>query len=160
MLTACMKAGGRVELADFTTDLLPEPLQYHIYLPPCYDEQTDHYYPVLYLVHGKNSTDSQWVNFGVPDTLDRLVANGEMPPFLVVMPRDRIWNEPTVDNFGEAVVQSLVPWVDEHYRTLPEREYRAIGGLSWAAGRFISGSHTPSCSAPWARTAASYLTPM
>lgn len=129
-LTACMKAKGRVDIEDFTTDLLPQPLQYHIYLPPCYDEETNRYYPVLYLIHGKNDTDSQWVNLGVPDTLDRLVAKGELPPFIVVMPRDRVWYEPAADNFGLAVVQLLVPWVDEHYRTLPDRKYRAIGGLS------------------------------
>ncbi len=129
-LSACMQAKGRVEIEDFTTDLLPDPLQYHIYLPPCYDEESDRRYPVLYLIHGKNDTDSQWVNLGVPDTLDRLVLNGELPPFIVVMPRDRVWYEPVADPFGLAVVQSLLPWVDEHYRTLPERKYRAIGGLS------------------------------
>ncbi len=129
-LTRCMKVGGRVELEHITTDLLPEPLAYRIYLPPCYDEEAARHYPVLYLIHGKDSTDSQWDNLGVPETLDRLVVNGEVPPFLVVMPRDRVWYEPTVDNFGQAVVQTLLPWVDEHYRTLPERQYRAIGGLS------------------------------
>jgi len=129
-LAACMKAKGRVDIEDFTTDLLPQPLQYHIYLPPCYDEETDRSYPVLYLIHGKNDTDSQWVNLGVPDTLDRLVAKGELTPFIVVMPRDRVGYEPAADNFGLAVVQLLVPWVDEHYRTLPDRRYRAIGGLS------------------------------
>jgi len=129
-LTACMKAKGRVEIEDFTTDLLPQPLQYHIYLPPCYDKDTGRSYPVLYLIHGKNDPDSQWVNLGVPETLDRLVAKSELAPFIVVMPRDRVWYEPAADNFGLAVVQLLVPWVDERYRTLPDRKYRAIGGLS------------------------------
>jgi enterochelin esterase-like enzyme len=130
-LTACMDADGHVETEQFTTDLLPEPMVYRIYLPPCYDEETSRYYPVLYLIHGKNASDMQWDYLGVPEALDRLTAKGDLPAFLVVMPRDRIWTEPTVDNFGLAMVQSLIPWVDEHYRTLPEREYRAIGGLSW-----------------------------
>jgi enterochelin esterase-like enzyme len=130
ILAACMQAKGGVDIEDISTDLLPQPLQYHIYLPPCYNVETGRRYPVLYLIHGKDATDSQWVNLGVPDTLDRLVANGELAPFIVVMPRDWVWNEPVADNFGLAVVQVLVPWVDEHYRTLPERSYRAIGGLS------------------------------
>jgi enterochelin esterase-like enzyme len=46
------------------------------------------------------------------------------------MPRDRVWREPTEDNFGLAVEQSLIPWVDEYYRTFPDRAHRAIGGLS------------------------------
>jgi enterochelin esterase-like enzyme len=129
-LTACMQAKGGVDIEDISTSLLPQPLQYHIYLPPCYDQQTERHYPVLYLIHGKDATDSQWVYLGVPDTLDQLVANGELAPFIVVMPRDRVWYEPVADNFGLAVVQVLVPWVDEHYRTLPDRSNRAIGGLS------------------------------
>jgi enterochelin esterase-like enzyme len=129
-LRAYIATQGHVEIEDLTTDLLPQPLQYHIYLPPCYDEQTDRYYPVLYLIHGKDATDSQWVYLGATGAIDRLVAKGELPPFIVVMPRDRVWYEPVADNFGLAVVQLLVPWVDAHYRTLPERQYRAIGGLS------------------------------
>jgi enterochelin esterase-like enzyme len=125
-----MQAGGRVEFDQYTTDLLPDPLAYHVYLPPCYDEQAERRYPVLYLVHGKNAAETQWINLGVPVTLDRLAESGELSPFIVVMPRDRIWADPTVDRFGQAVVESLVPRVDELYRTLADREHRAIGGLS------------------------------
>ncbi len=35
--------------------------------------------------------------------------------------------------FGQVLVESLIPYVDEHYRTLPDREYRAVGGLSRGA---------------------------
>jgi enterochelin esterase-like enzyme len=84
----------------------------------------------LYLIHGQSYTDNHWDQLGVPDTADRLIAQGEFDPFIVVMPRDRVWLEPTEDNFGRAVEQSLIPWVDEHYRTIPDREHRAVGGLS------------------------------
>jgi enterochelin esterase-like enzyme len=129
-LTACMKAGGRVEVKEFTTVLLPNPMVYRIYLPPCYDEQTEQSYPVLYLIHGQTYSDTQWDRLGVPEIADRLIASGEVAPFIVVMPRDRVWSEPTEDHFGLAVEQSLIPWVDEHYRTLSDREHRAVGGLS------------------------------
>lgn len=136
-LTPCMKAGGKVEVFEFTTTLLPDPLVYRIYLPPCYDEQPERAFPVLYLIHGQTYSDTQWDRLGVPETADRLIAAGEVAPFIVVMPRDRVWLEPTKDHFGLAVEQSLIPWIDEHYRTLPERDFRAIGGLSrggaWAA---------------------------
>ncbi len=128
-----MRAGGKVEVYEFTTSLLPDPLVYRIYLPPCYDEEIERSYPVLYLIHGQTYTDTQWDRLGVPETADRLIAAGEVGPFIVVMPRDRIWLEPTEDNFGLAVEQSLVPWVDEHYRTIPDRAHRAIGGLSRGA---------------------------
>ena len=129
-LVECMKAGGRIEIKEFTTVLLPNPLVYRIYLPPCYDEEINRSYPVLYLIHGQTYSDTQWDRLGVPETADRLITSGEAAPFIVVMPRDRVWKEPTEDNFGLAVEQSLIPWVDEHYRTLPDRGHRAIGGLS------------------------------
>lgn len=129
-LTECMKAGGRIDVNEFNTTLLPDPLVYRIYLPPCYDEQLDRSYPVLYLIHGQSSSDTQWDRIGAPEIADRLIASGEAAPFIIVMPRDRIWKEPTEDNFGLAVEQSLIPWVDEHYRTMPDRVHRAIGGLS------------------------------
>jgi enterochelin esterase-like enzyme len=125
-----MLVGGRVEVYEFTTTLLRDPLVYRVYLPPCYDEHAEQFYPSLYLIHGQTYSDTQWDRLGVPETADRLIRNGEVPPFIVVMPRDRVWLEPTEDNFGKAVVQALVPWIDEHYRTLPDREHRAIGGLS------------------------------
>jgi len=128
-----MQAGGRVEVNEFTTILLPNPLVYRIYLPPCYDEKQEQAYPVLYLIHGQTYSDTQWDRLGVPEVADRLIQTGDTPPFIVVMPRDRVWLEPTEDNFGKAVEQSLVPWIDEHYRTIPDRKHRAIGGLSRGA---------------------------
>jgi len=129
-LTACMKAGGSVEVSEFTTILLPNPMVYRIYLPPCYYEEPEQSYPVLYLIHGQTYSDTQWDRLGVPETADRLIAADDVAPFIVVMPRDRVWREPTEDNFGLAVEQSLIPWVDDHYRTIPDRAHRAIGGLS------------------------------
>lgn len=129
-LPACLSRGGKVEVYEFTTSLLPDPLVYRIYLPPCYDENVTQSYPVLYLIHGQTYTDTQWDRLGVPEMADKLIVSGEAPPFIVVMPRDRVWLEPTEDKFGLAVEQSLVPWIDDHYRTIPDRANRAIGGLS------------------------------
>lgn len=128
-----MQAGGKVDVYEFSTVLLPDPLIYRIYLPPCYDEEPSRKFPVLYLIHGQTFSDTQWDRLGVPESADRLIASGEVSPFIVVMPRDRVWTEPTVDNFGLAVEQSLIPWIDEHYRTIPDRANRAIGGLSRGA---------------------------
>ena len=126
----CLSRGGTVEVYEFTTNLLPDPLVYRIYLPPCYDEDVAQSYPVLYLIHGQTYSDTQWDRLGVPEIADKLIASGEVTPFIVVMPRDRVWLEPTEDNFGLAVEQSLIPWIDDHYHTIPDRAHRAIGGLS------------------------------
>jgi enterochelin esterase-like enzyme len=127
---ACLRAGGRVEVFEFTTPLLRDPLIYRIYLPPCYDEDTQQAYPVLYLIHGQTYSDTQWDRLGVPEAANKLIASGQASAFIVVMPRDRVWLEPTEDDFGLAVEQALVSWIDEYYRTIPDRAHRAVGGLS------------------------------
>jgi enterochelin esterase-like enzyme len=103
-------------------------------LPPCYDQLPDSEYPVLYLIHGQSFDDTQWDKLGVDEKADELIAEGEILPLIMVMPRDRLWTQPTEDLFGEAVIEVLIPWIDENYRTKTEREFRAIGGLSRGAG--------------------------
>jgi enterochelin esterase-like enzyme len=131
---ACWDEGGRIEQGDLRTELLPLPLGYRVYLPPCYDELLDKKYPVLYLIHGQNFNDDQWDRLGVDEKADELIAAGEIPAFMIVMPRDRSWSQPTEDKFGQVVADQLLPWIDQSYRTHAEREYRAIGGLSRGAG--------------------------
>jgi enterochelin esterase-like enzyme len=130
----CWSQGGRVEKEQLHSDLLPLPLEFKLYLPPCYDQLPAHRYPVLYLIHGQSNSDEQWDQLGADESADALIAAGQVAPFLIVMPRDRVWTQPTQDNFGEALIQDLLPWIDDHYRTLPDRAHRAIGGLSRGAG--------------------------
>jgi enterochelin esterase-like enzyme len=122
--------GGWIETGALETSLLREPLEFRVYLPPCYLEEPGVVYPVLYLIHGQSYTDDQWERLGVSEIADTLIASGELPPFLIVMPRDRRWSEPAEDLFGRAVVEALIPWIDEQYATQPDRAWRAIGGLS------------------------------
>ena len=131
---ACWDEGGRIELGEVRTNLLPLPLSYRIYLPPCYDQMEAARYPVLYLIHGQNFNDDQWDRLGVDESADALIAADEMPPLLIVMPRDRSWSQPTEDKFGQVVAEQLLPHIDQNYRTKPQSAYRAIGGLSRGAG--------------------------
>ena len=127
---ACLASPGRFETGSLDTGLLRNPLEYRLFLPPCYDELPHQAYPVLFLIHGQSYTDDQWQRLGAGDIAAQLSSSGELPPFIIVMPRDRLWSEPTEDKFGQAVVEELIPWIDASYRTLPERQYRAVGGLS------------------------------
>jgi enterochelin esterase-like enzyme len=131
----CSETTGELEHLQLDdSPLAPEPLRFIVYTPPCYQAETDRYYPVLYLIHGQLSTEEQWVHLGVPARMDALTAAGEIPPFLVVMPFDKSSALPDNDPFGLAVINDLIPWIDAHYRTLAIRPYRAIGGLSRGAG--------------------------
>ncbi len=109
-------------------------MEYLVYLPPCYDDFLSQKYPVLYLIHGQNYDHFQWDNLGINETADQLISTDMIPPLIIVMPRDRNWAQPTEDNFGQVLVNELIPIIDRNYRTIPDREHRAVGGLSRGAG--------------------------
>lgn len=129
----CLRQGGRYEYGSLQSELLPLPLEYAVYIPPCYDSNQGQRYPVLYLIHGQSYTHDQWDRLGIDEVADHLIAMGELAPFMIILPRDRSWTQPTQDGFGEALATDLLPHIDSVYRTLPDRAYRAIGGLSRGA---------------------------
>ncbi len=126
--TPCHETTGDVFSIDIPSRTVGYTIDTHVYLPPCYDASTDRY-PVLYLIHGLNFTDDQWVRLGAPDAADALLAKGEIGPLIIVMPRDRF----DVD-FEPLLVDDVVPYVDANYRTVTNRLARAIGGLSRGGG--------------------------
>jgi enterochelin esterase-like enzyme len=151
----CWKQGGKIEISSLPSKILPPSLDFRIYSPPCYDQQASRRYPVLYLFHGQRFNDDQWDRLGVGEVMDRLVAAGEIAPFIIVMPRDRYDGIPDEDHFPQAIVEELVPYIDNAYRTQADRFHRAVGGLSrgggWAIHLGISnwelfgalGAHSP-----------------
>lgn len=130
----CLSRGGEMIESTLPTNLIRLPLDYRIYLPPCYKQHIEQHYPLLVLVHGQSYSDDQWDRLGVDEVIDSLVMSGDLPPFIVLMPRDRYGGEPTENNFARVVVEELLPLVDSTYRTIPDRQYRAVGGLSRGAG--------------------------
>ena len=110
------------------------PQEYLIYLPSCYDEQPDRRYPVLYLLHGQTYTADQWIRLGAVQALDKLIRSRKAQPFIIVFPNDRYWYTETGSGFGDRVVNALIPYIDNNYRTGPNRDQRAIGGMSRGAG--------------------------
>jgi len=128
----CLTEPGRVE-EGVVQETVP-PQAYLIYLPPCYDELSDQRYPVLYMLHGQTYTDDQWVRLGAVEVMNRLLLQDEIAPFIIVFPDDRYWNVQAGPGFGGRLVDHLVPYIDQNYRTLADREHRAIGGLSRGAG--------------------------
>jgi enterochelin esterase-like enzyme len=128
--TPACSAPGTLEPQQLTSASMPAPLRFLVYLPPCYAERTGLRYPVLYLFHGAFYDENQWVRLGAPAAADRLISSGETPPFIIVMPFDPYNYQPYEYGFDEAFLKDLLPYVDAHYRTLPDRTRRAVGGLS------------------------------
>jgi enterochelin esterase-like enzyme len=129
---ACLANPGRVE--EGRLDSTNPPQEFRIYLPPCYDEKTDQRYPVLYLLHGQTYTDDQWIRLGAVNIIDQLILSGGAIPFIIVFPDDHYWNLPPGPGFGQRLVDVLIPYIDANYRTFPDRNQRAIGGMSRGAG--------------------------
>jgi len=127
---------GTVEVVKYRTTAGGEK-QMHLYLPPDYATATDRRYPVLYLVHGGGENDSHWTKSGFTHRiLDNLIADGKARPMIVVMPNASDLFTGTPPKLGEddacsrEFIQDILPFVDSHYRTRPNRESRAIAGLS------------------------------
>jgi enterochelin esterase-like enzyme len=102
-------------------------IPFQSYLPPCYEEQTSVSYPVLYLL-GRDET--VWFKYGkVAETANRMIYTGEISPFIVITPRIDFYR---VDTLFADCVDTLVPTIDAHYRTLTDRRHRAVAGGSGA----------------------------
>ncbi|MBI5834072.1 MAG: endo-1,4-beta-xylanase [Armatimonadetes bacterium] len=125
-----------------------------IYTPPGYDTARDERYPVLYLQHGGGEDERGWpVQGRVGFILDNLIAERRARPMLVVMERGyaRRPGEPQTplgppragagnpmppdfsrmfEAFGDVLTKDLIPYVDATYRTRPDRDNRALAGLS------------------------------
>jgi enterochelin esterase-like enzyme len=117
----------------------------YVYTPPGYDADPAKRYPVLYLQHGSGGDERQWgiqgrLNF----ILDNLIAAGKARPMIVVMEngyatRDGATGKGGKDTsaFADVVLKDLVPMIDATYRTIADREHRAIAGLSMGAGQAL-----------------------
>ena len=131
-VTTCSESEGQIILAEIDHPSLTRALPFRVYLPPCYDEQPERYYPALYLLHGLQGTDAQWDELGIDETANALIKRGSLPPFLIIMP----WQRTGID-IETAVIDVLIPHIDQTYRTLTEPEWRAIGGVSRGAGQAL-----------------------
>jgi S-formylglutathione hydrolase len=114
-----------------------------VYLPPGYDKNRSTRYPVLYLLHGFTDSDGNWFGLratkhfvNVPDAVDRAYAKG-VREMIVVMPNaftkyqgSMYASSAVIGNWEGFVTSDLVSYVDEHYRTLPNRASRGLAGHS------------------------------
>lgn len=126
---------GELREETFSSEILGREIAYAIYLPPGYTT-SDQRYPVLYALHGVGGNHTEWISFGVADAADALLLAGEVPPFIMVFPQgdQSYWfNHPGGERWADYVTDEVVPLIDERYRTVPQREARAIGGLSMGA---------------------------
>ncbi len=139
---------GTVSLQWYGSPTVNATRRAYVYTPPGYETVTERY-PVLYLLHGGSGDEDAWSSCGrASQILDNLIAQGKVTPMIVVMPNgnttriaapDLVPAPPALPanqdpgrfrRFPESLVNDLIPFIDRTYRTRPDRENRAIAGLS------------------------------
>ena len=130
---------GRVQHFTFNSSVMRyvHPVEgYNVYTPPCYGRDTNRRYPVIYLLHGANQDENEWVNNGTTNTATRLIDAGAIPPVIIVLAdgMDAMGDYDAAPGqlqpFDFYLLYELKPRVQNGFRTLDHRAYRAIGGIS------------------------------
>lgn len=132
-----------------------------IYLPADY-EQSEQHYPVIYMQDGQHLFDEATsqgrigpIEWAVDETLDAsenpciIVAINHQDRFeereneFYVHPNS-LFAEPEGQRYLAFIVETLKPYVDQHYRTLPDKKHTAIAGSSLGGlVSFYAGIHYP-----------------
>lgn len=102
-----------------------------VYTPPDYDANTRTRYPVLYLQHGSGEDETGWIFQGRANfILDNLIAAGKSRPMIIVMDNGYAAAPGKPNAFEDVMITDVIPMIDGAYRTLANRENRAMAGLS------------------------------
>ncbi len=148
MLPWSATLSGRIEHHVVHSELLrdnplgdPHERPVYVYLPPGYDK-SDRRYPVVYVIQGYTGHVAMWFNRmpfrrPFPELADEVFADGTTPPAIVVyvdawtsLGGSQFLDSPATGRYHSYLCDEVVPWVDAHYRTLPDAAHRAISGKS------------------------------
>ena len=108
-----------------------------VFLPPSYENEKKRRYPVVYALHGYSIGAEQWSHeIHVPQTVEGAFANGSQEMIVVLPDSKTIYNgsmyssSATTGDFENYVARDVVGYIDEHYRTMPDRKSRGLVGHS------------------------------
>jgi enterochelin esterase-like enzyme len=135
-----------------------------VYTPPGYDRSASRY-PVLYLQHGFGEDEAAWSDQGHENfILDNLIAAHRAKPMIIVnengmtgvhftppaanqpastsnppssRPVSRSFMDERYTLFDQIVSTELIPFIDTHFRTVPDRNHRALAGLSMGGAQAL-----------------------
>ena len=138
---------GRLEVLTVESDLLrdnplgdPHRRPLYVYLPPGFDESQR--YPTIYMLHyysGRATflVEPQDFEPRVIDRIDSLFADVDVPPAIVVVPDawtrygGAQWiNSVSTGPYMDYLCDEVVPFVEDRYRTLGDKEHRGVTGHS------------------------------
>lgn len=143
---------GRMEYVRYFSKSISYTNNAIVYLPPSYFTDEQKKYPVFYLISGTTDTEEVYYKVGrINYILDNLIAEGKAKEMIVVLP----YGNPNKllpvqpdkgmpatgfgkDVFSNDLVGDLMPYIESHYRTINDRQYRAIGGFSRGGNQGLS----------------------
>jgi S-formylglutathione hydrolase FrmB len=142
-------AAGRFDEHTITSEALrgnalgdPHERPLWVSVPPGYDDDEAVRYPSVYMIQGLTGQLDMWRNRSpfrknFPELADGLFARGEAPPVVVVwvdawtsLGGSQFLDSPGTGNYLTYLCDEVVPFVDEHYRTIADRDHRGIAGKS------------------------------
>ena len=153
---------GTVVCERFTSRVLegnlpgdPHVRDLYVYLPPGYEKSSERY-PVSWCLSGFTGrgrmllNDNPWTP-GIADRMDALIADGTAKPMILALPDcfthiggSQYINSPALGRYEDHVIQELVPYVDQRFRTLAAPEHRGvIGKSSGGYGALVLGMRHP-----------------
>ena len=116
-----------------------------VYTPAEYDKNTTKRYPVLYLQHGSGEDETGWPTQGKANLiLDNLIAAGKAVPMIIVMDNGYAVKASQAAPgrgafpFEDVLIGEIIPMIDASFRTLSDRDHRAMAGLSMGANQTIT----------------------
>ena len=145
---------GTVQIRNYFSKTAHSWRHIYVYTPPGYETDTATRYPVLYLQHGGGEDQRVWIEMGRANLiLDNLIAEGKAKPMIIVMETSAVGPPPAMPAppapgaartrrrvfrgfppgggpYGKLMLNDLIPWVDKHFRTLTDKDNRAMAGLS------------------------------
>jgi enterochelin esterase-like enzyme len=153
-----------------------------VYTPPGYDQQQGKKYPVFYLISGTTDTEETFFKVGKTNfILDNLIAEGKATPMIVVMPygnpmariaeqkqqskpadivgRDSEDAVTRAKLFETDIINNIIPYIEKNYRTISNKNSRAIGGFSRGGGQTLRTAFSNTDKFSWICCYSAYLSP-
>jgi len=150
---------GSIDIHTYASSVSKTQRGLYVYVPPDYYSQPAKHFPVLYLWHGGGGAEQDWSRDGRAGViLDNLIVQKKAVPMLIVMPNNvpgapapgvmaaRDAPPPPATGAGGAnypllkreLLEEIIPFVAKRYRTIENRESRAIAGLSAGGGTTLN----------------------
>ncbi|QDH81069.1 esterase [Echinicola soli] len=143
-------AHGKLDTVEYHSKTVGTARKAVVYTPPNFSKNKK--YPVLYLLHGIGGDETEWLRGGQPQVImDNLIAKKMAEPMIIVMPNGRAMKDDRATGnimakdkveafatFEDDLLDDLIPFVEDTYPVLADREHRAIAGLSMGGGQTLN----------------------